>query len=1207
MRSLRPEYDPDLHGGYVDLLVSEVLSGDSPNIAVAGSFGTGKSSVLAGLRSDRRLKKIRTLGVSLAAVGESGERLRDTTGEKTLSAALQKEIVKQILYSANPNELPRSRFARIGQPRILPALALGALIGATAVGVLYAVGQEGPIATLAERLDADAWLGWLGDYLLVAGLALGFARLASSMRLQEVSIGPAKLSLDTQRGNYFDAYLDEIVHFVSRSKTRLIVFEDLDRFEGSGIFQALRELNTLLNSAPRRGRRVVFVYAVRDTIFERATSDPSESQAVENAENGVDAALIRSGSLSAASDRAKFFELVVPLVPFISHEVASDLMWEALSDLPDSWRPSLDVVRLVGPHFTDMRVIKSIYNEYVVFMRELLLPSQIGGLRRDSLFAVICYKHLNLADFEAIRSGTSTLDNLVRRLDELVRDRSAALDRQIAGLRNALLEQRPEEHAAAAGTRLNRSLEPFAVAQSATVRSLAIRGSGATYSLAHLSELAFWQALSESEPATLVATLTSGVALEFAGDRLKDLLGSDHEVSAWQAIDMEILSRDLNAALASKHLLLTSSLAQRVSSGELVGPATDGNLIDLRVVSADIAGTGMLLDLLASGYIDHNFALYSTAYYGTFLSANARTFMLRCIDGERSEPLYALAADEVAALRQRTQDEFLHRIGALNHSVFNVVLGTSASAPAVAQVAALPQGAAQDFVTSYLTQGTEPLQLVEALAPRWPALLETLSTTAQIADALRRDCLAIAFTRLSGDMEYVLSEEAATIVARELPVSPALTEPLTDDAAAALGDLLVRVGARAADLGRLTRRVRDQIISRGAFEITRSNLAAITDDPKRLGLDSICAKSPEAFAEVTRDLPRYIHQLTTDGPPAESIDGSADFATVMSRLPETNDEVLSQLLEAAHADALVPDISGLSRNVITALARTRRFVLTSSNVIAYVDAMGGVDDLLAACLVEAGSFVVDESTEPTGSRHAAAIAVLGATSLDGASKIALVDSLGLESVLPAPEIGAAEPEVLDWLFEKQLVTQGLTAISALTKVPWATKVASTRAFFGLAEQISALNLSDSQLLDLALASSVAGDVRVAALAEFDQLGSNVSSSVATRYMDHASQAREALPEARLKALVDAGASAKSTIKYVGADSSNVSDTALVEVIGELPTPWSALIVKGRETRVVPDGEGLQAVLRRLRRLGLVGPAAEKRTKGGQVRISMRHK
>ncbi len=45
------------------------------------------------------------------------------------------------------------------------------------------------------------------------------------------------------------------MHYFAQESKDLVIFEDLDRFEDPNIFEALRELNVLLNNTPERRRK----------------------------------------------------------------------------------------------------------------------------------------------------------------------------------------------------------------------------------------------------------------------------------------------------------------------------------------------------------------------------------------------------------------------------------------------------------------------------------------------------------------------------------------------------------------------------------------------------------------------------------------------------------------------------------------------------------------------------------------------------------------------------------------------------------------------------------------------------------------------------------------------------------------------------------------------------------------------------------------
>jgi hypothetical protein len=94
--------------------------------------------------------------------------------------------------------------------------------------------------------------------------------------VSNVSVAGAALTMVASDHTYFDEYLDEIIYFFEQECKDIVIFEDLDRYDDPQIFQALRELNTLLNTTPKRQHKIAnggpalqFIYAVRDSLFEK--------------------------------------------------------------------------------------------------------------------------------------------------------------------------------------------------------------------------------------------------------------------------------------------------------------------------------------------------------------------------------------------------------------------------------------------------------------------------------------------------------------------------------------------------------------------------------------------------------------------------------------------------------------------------------------------------------------------------------------------------------------------------------------------------------------------------------------------------------------------------------------------------------------------------------------------------------------------------
>lgn len=72
MRTLAPRNDPATHGVYVDAL-TEALDGevDARNIALAGPYGVGNSSILRAIVVRYSQRRSRVVQLSLSTLGDS--------------------------------------------------------------------------------------------------------------------------------------------------------------------------------------------------------------------------------------------------------------------------------------------------------------------------------------------------------------------------------------------------------------------------------------------------------------------------------------------------------------------------------------------------------------------------------------------------------------------------------------------------------------------------------------------------------------------------------------------------------------------------------------------------------------------------------------------------------------------------------------------------------------------------------------------------------------------------------------------------------------------------------------------------------------------------------------------------------------------------------------------------------------------------------
>src|SRR5690625_580303 len=247
LQSLTPKYEEKHHGTYLKRLEQAVKDPNNLNIALTGRYGAGKSSVLEKFEAKNKTAVLR-LAISTLTPGEEGE---STTNR------IQKEIVKLLLYGASEKVGKNSRFSKIAVLSRRKAFMQSATVVLPLVGLAYVFGMlpqlQWPTAQDATWLRVATWVT-----VVVLVITLGtVVRLLTHGRYQvkDMSAAGAGLTPSEKPQTFFDKYIDEIVHFFEQEPKDIIIFEDLDRFEDPYIFEALRELNVLLNDTPGRRKR----------------------------------------------------------------------------------------------------------------------------------------------------------------------------------------------------------------------------------------------------------------------------------------------------------------------------------------------------------------------------------------------------------------------------------------------------------------------------------------------------------------------------------------------------------------------------------------------------------------------------------------------------------------------------------------------------------------------------------------------------------------------------------------------------------------------------------------------------------------------------------------------------------------------------------------------------------------------------------------
>jgi hypothetical protein len=1211
LRSLGPEYDEKLHGRHAEVLL-KVLSDKSPsaarNIALAGHYGSGKSSVILGVQAGLDKRKIEWVNLSLSSLGVDDTkraRLQDDGTLAPLTNLIQKEIVKQLLYRKAPADMPRSRYFRIDSFRPWRAVqwAVATAIAAFVIAVLLGLVDRVKEVAPASLVDGHDWASWLSVALLgafVGGVCfLALRGLQNPVRLDSVSAGGAAVSLSAKENSYFDEYLDEIVYFFQQTKTKVAIFEDLDRFKDPHIFETLRELNTVLNNSEQvRARPIRFVYAVRDSIFEQLDADarPAVGEA--------DSSALRAAAQESvpSANRTKFFDMVVPMVPFITHRSARDLLAAEFENSPD--KPSATLINLVGSAraLTDMRLIRNIRNEFEIYRTSVLSEKGLQGLTADRLFAMMVYKNTHLGDFEAIRLGTSQIDAAHRAFRKMV---AHQVNHQASLSRDALAEAQEvvpwDKRAEAVGERLQQVLPILHKANR--------RGGGddpylihssVNYQMSDLTSGQLWKDLHESRasvelgrPGYYPLTVTFDELLLLAGEAGQAM---EDTVDA----DVAGLRRRSRMALETKEFVTKASMAELMTRTDLKMPmGDDGKERNLNEIVSDLVSP-LARDLLAAGHIDENFTLYCSDYHDVAISMCAMNFILHCVQADRADPLFRFDdPGSIEAVENEVGDRFLGGESVFNVAVFDHYLAKDGERlkSALDRLAARAAAGDTSFLDLYLeddTVGTKN-RLVSELAPRWPGLFVHL--VENTSPEQKVGFVDEAIRSAARGVDYESSDSVTEFIEAHYAKMRAFTEPMKEAGAVDLVDLLRRLGARIANLEELEEAQRLAVVAAGLYPVTRPNLTAATGGDTALALDVLKRHDKDVYDHVVSNLHDYLDSLDAR---EVTVEDPAEFLDVLGDIVGAPEQLVRSVAERASDSCEVSDLDGLEQAGWRAVVTADKFRTSASNVSRYMAEHGATPEM-AERLVEHD--LVDAGDLDEDSRVALAYALIETTDLDAKDRVRLVGQLELSNYLDPSELGTEGISLLPNLLAASEVSDDSETYAFVADQPYSCRENYFASSDKLASYVTKLALSSDDLTQVMKSRRVPAAVKRAIADDAGFVAARLSRQGVIAMCEWATKGNEVSAELLL-ALSREGAPADHILGLLEPHLPDIDLDDLDNILRALGDDYEPLTRLGRHRPRVKPRPGTEPLLQELKHRARVSSYSEAKVLGG-FRVNMR--
>ncbi|WP_139146601.1 hypothetical protein [Arthrobacter sp. SW1] len=1139
------------------------------NIALTGSYGSGKSSILQSLDGPK------VLNLSLSTLGDEPPVGQNGAPPVSKTNRIQKELVKQLLYREDPSDVPDSRYRRIGSFKLVREASLAVFFAAGLVLLGYLTRFTDRLVNFAGS-DPAARVGMHVALFIFLALVVFLARKIFHNRfwIEKFVAGPATVTL-TSSGSYFDEYLDEIVYFFEVTDYDVVVFEDIDRFEDPHIFETLRELNTLLNNSKQLRRKIRFVYAIKDSIFEQLGAIDQDTPSIGSLQDSeTSPALDQSADVARVeierANRTKFFDLVIPVVPFITHRSARDHMTDVLTGSGLDIDPHL--VTLVSRYTADMRLIKNIHNEYVVFREQLLLAEgHLPGLKPESVFSMVVYKNIHLSDFEDIRTGSSQLDKLYGYGRDLVTENVRMIDEEILRLEQRL---RHMDAAAEVANSLGERLDQYirrVLRHSGLSAAFQVQKGAETLKPEDLRTTSFWESFTERQQQLLVP-INSHERKVFTYMDVVEELGADFVPERWEKHERAKANSRLAAIRKTRAMLLRADMADLMERPETL--AVDRQALTFAELASRNLGSPLARDLVASGYIDQNFSLYAAQFLGVYISLQAMNFLLHNVQPNRMDINFSFSSSkEIEAVLDEAGESFLHDRSIYNLAIMDYLLSREdpRCEDAVRKLSA-PGTDEQMFLNAYLARGNQREALYRRMARYSAGIFDTIVNGDSIPDDMRAPLFSAAMSGYRPEIGYTMDESIAVFVKGNYEALNVLTvtqdEPERAAAAIAVLTLLqVQLGS----LAPLNTQIQRAAVAGSLYDLTVENLITALGGQEDLSLDAIKDKDPNVYYYALVQAERYVPLVTNEPAISPTVRSQSRFIEILRDVAESNGPAVPLVARHASPDCVVKNIAEVDIALWPALAWEKRFPPTFANLDAYVEGNGGIiDEALAVVLQAAGSVQDHEGVEEEMKANLAILILNAAAVLpDPALRVRLADSLALKNYVNVTRIAVEPGRFLGLMIGERIIDDTESSFEPAIGLDWPTREFAIGRSGAFLEYMTPRHVPAEDLGLLLTSKTVPAEVKGAVVMRLAEFGPGASRSALSEAASYATMTGIALDEAAFRVLAEGKADPGTIVGLLEPFLETFGYDAVEEIMVLMGRPYSSLAIRAGQHVVLP--------------------------------------
>lgn len=401
------------------------------NIAISGSYGSGKSSLLESYKKNHPEKKFLNISLTHFNTTENTYKNNSPTSEennyskdKNLVPILEIKILNQLIHQISYEKIPQTHFKtkRKFTKNELRSITIQILLFTlSSLYTIYFDKWSSFISNLPKFQIFNFFIKliiypysrlicfFISFYLLGIFIynLLKFQKTKNFFKKLNIQGNEIEIS-EESNDSYFDKYLNEVIYLFENSGVEAIVFEDIDRFEVSEIFERLREVNKLVNNKLKEENKTLkFFYLLRDDIF-------------------------------ISKDRTKFFDFIIPVIPVVDASNSYDKFIELFQNI-NQYNFDDNFLYSLSLYIDDMRILKNIYNEFLIYYNELNKTEETSTkINSNKILSMIVYKNLFPKDFSDLQLNQGFVYNIFSQKEKFIEERIKEIDFQIAILNEPL-------------------------------------------------------------------------------------------------------------------------------------------------------------------------------------------------------------------------------------------------------------------------------------------------------------------------------------------------------------------------------------------------------------------------------------------------------------------------------------------------------------------------------------------------------------------------------------------------------------------------------------------------------------------------------------------------------------------------------------------------------------------------------------------------